>query len=273
MRNNQTLRSEWDSQGYVVVPQLFDAKRVGELSLVCNRILEQWIQESADLEAANRTNMAFLTELRYFRHHPNQLTTLLNAIVDQKIFAVLDQIAEVELLFHNTQYFFNPASQTRAGDWHRDQQFDAPDPAAERSRMQNTLGIHVHIAFLPDHNLEYVPGSHKRWDTPAELEIRKGLNGRLKNSSDMPNATRINLNAGDAVFFSAWGIHRGNYIAPVLRRTLDFICGTPADWSMPPPTCFLQPNVLQGLTPEGQRFFNRFIQTYRDRWLKGDFQS
>ncbi|MCI0560747.1 MAG: phytanoyl-CoA dioxygenase family protein [Nitrososphaera sp.] len=271
--NQETIKSQWNENGYVVVPCLLKTARVEELREVCDAILEQWISESPDPEkAANATNMAFLTEPHYFTGHPERLKTLLNAIADEKIFAILDHIFDGEPLFHNTQYFFNPASQTRGGDWHRDQQFGAPDEETEKARMHKTVGIHTHVALLPDANLEYVPGSHNRWDIPEELEIRKGLHGRKKNSPDMPNAKRIYLDAGDAVFFSAWGIHRGSYVADVPRRTFDAIYGTSPDWYTPPPTCFLQADVLDGLAPQAQAFFRRFVETYKNRWLKGEYE-
>ena len=272
--NHETIKNQWNDRGYVVIPQLLGAARVEELRELCDSILEKWIQESPfPKKAANSTNMAYLTEPRYFSQHPEQLNILLSAIADENIFAVLDCIFDGKPLFHNTQYFFNPASYTRGGDWHRDQQFGAPDEETEKLRMQNTVGIHVHIAFLPDDNLEYVPGSQVRWDTPEELEIRKNLNGKKKNSPEIPNATRIHLDTGGAVFFSAWGIHRGNYIADLPRRTFDAIYGTSPDWYTPPPTCFLQPGVLYNLTPLAQTFFGRFIDTYKDKWLKGEYNA
>ncbi|HMF56533.1 MAG TPA: phytanoyl-CoA dioxygenase family protein [Pyrinomonadaceae bacterium] len=276
--NLETIKREWDENGYVVVPQLMDAARTEEIRSICDRVLEQWISESTDAgRAANSTNMAFLTEPRFFQKNPESLKLFLNFIADEKILSIIAHILQAEPLFHNTQYFFNPASDTRGGDWHRDQQFGAPDEETEKVRMNRTVGIHAHIAFLPDDNLEFVTGSHARWDTPEELTIRKGLSGAKKNSSEMPNAHKIHLNAGDAVFFSAWGIHRGNYVAGVPRRTFDAIYGTPPDWEIhwytPPPTCFLQKDLLDGLTPQAQNFFGRFIETYKDRWLRGNYDA
>lgn len=269
----KTIKELWEEDGFVVIPQLFDASRVNELSAVCDDVLAQWIEESpAPLDAANNTNMAFLTEPRYFTKHPERLRLLLETITDEKIFAVLAEILEGEPLFHNTQYFFNPATHTRAGDWHRDQQFDAPDEETERRRMLSHTGIHVHIAFVPDDNLEFVPGTHARWDTPEEHRIRTGFDGHGKNSDAMPGARRIPLEAGDAVFFSAWGIHRGRYDARTLRRTFDIIYGSanPCDWYTPPPTCFLQPDLLDDFDERPRQFFQRFIGAYRHRWARGE---
>lgn len=265
------LKQQWNKQGYLVIPQLFSSVLVEELRTICNRIFQQWVNHSSEPEKfANLTNLAFLTEPDYFIDDPEKLIVLLNAIAHPKILNILAQIVEPDLIFHNTQYFFNPASYTRNGDWHRDQQFTADDEETEQLRMKTTVGIHVHIAFLPDNNLEYIPGSHQRWDTPQEREIRKGLNGKQPNSSEILNSHRINLNPGDAVFFDAWGIHRGNYIAEIPRQTFDIIYGTFCDWCIPSPTCFLQPNLLDKLTPQAQAFFQKFINTYHHHWIKAN---
>ncbi|MEB3282969.1 MAG: phytanoyl-CoA dioxygenase family protein [Lyngbya sp.] len=265
--NPENFKQNWNKNGFFIVRKLLGLSEVEGLKLICDRILNQWIIQSKNPEkTANLTNMAFLTEPRYFSEYPQQLTRLLNLISSDKILDILENIFDFPLLFHNTQYFFNPANRTRPGDWHRDQQFDAKTEEIERLRMQNTVGIHVHIAFLPDNNLEYIPGSQCRWDSPEELNIRKGLNGKPKNSEDIPNSTRIHLDVGDAVFFNAWGIHRGNYIAEIPRRTFDIIYGTIPDWYTPPPTCFLQENIFAELTPRQQLFFQRFIESYKNQW-------
>lgn len=242
------------------------------MRVICDETLRQWLAESSDpQEASNSTNMAYLTELRYFKNHPGQLVTLLEAIAHEKSLSVFKEVFTAEPLFHNTQYFFEPASDTRAGDWHRDQQFGAPDVEAEKSVMSQ-VGIHIHIAFVPDDNLEIVPGTHARWDTPEEFEIRKGLNGKKPNSDDMPGATRISLERGDACFFSAWSLHRGNYRADKVRRTFDVIYGTAPGSYTPPPMCFLEPEVLDDVKPDTRWFFERFINAYKDKWERGDYE-
>jgi hypothetical protein len=263
------FKREWDRNGFFVAPSLLDSSGVEELKVVCDDVLRQWIDSSPNPhQSANNTNMAFLTEPRYFEKNPQGLRTLLGAIGDHRVLAIVRAIIGTKPLFHNTQYFFNPASETRSGDWHRDQQFGAVSIEEEKLRMARTAGVHVHIAFLPDDNLEIVPGTHNRWDTPEELAIRRG---DVRNSASMPNAHRVRLAPGDGLFFSAWSIHRGNYIAGVPRRTVDFIYGTEPGWVIPPPTCFLRHDVLDGLTARARSFFERYIETYKDRWLVGDY--
>ncbi|MGH9944420.1 MAG: phytanoyl-CoA dioxygenase family protein [Pyrinomonadaceae bacterium] len=269
------MKAHWDEQGFVLLPRMFDAGRVAKLRAICDRVFAAWLDESPDPRAAaNNTNMAFLTQPRYFKNHSDQLTALLGFVADE---GVLDRLASLGLdkpLFHNTQYFFEPRDSSRAGDWHRDQQFGAPDLETEQARMRQHVGVHMHVAIVADDHLEIVPGTHRRWDTEEELSIRKGWNGRRPDSPEMPNATRIALEPGDAVFFSAWSIHRGRYVTGRTRRTFDAIYGArsrhPA-WSTPPPTCFLEPGLLDDLKPRTRQFFERFVGTYREKWLAGEY--
>jgi len=273
--DGRSLKSLWDERGYVVVSRLFAAARVVELRAICDRVFIEWlVAQPAPSHAANQTNMAYLTEPQYFAQHPSQLTTLLRFIADDHVLDTLAALGVDAPLFHNTQLFFEPRDDTRAGDWHRDQQFGAPDAETEQLRMHQHVGIHAHIALVPDDHLEIVPGTHARWDTAEELAIRKGLNGCRPDADEMPGACRVTLDAGDAVFFSAWSIHRGRYVAGRPRRTFDAIYGAPSrfpTWYTPPPTCFLEPGVLNELKPRARAFFARFVDTYRERWLSGQY--
>ena len=276
MKSGELVRG-WNERGYVVVPGLFGPALVGRLRRICDRVLAQWVAESPKpSEAANSTNMAYLTEPRYFPARRGELTALLEAVADERVLDTLRLLLGAEPLFHNTQYFFDPADETRDGDWHRDQQFGAPDDETEKSRMREHAGVHLHVAFLPDDNLEYVPGSHARWDTAAELAIRRGASGAKRNSPEMSGAERIALGSGDGVFFSAWGIHRGRYVAGRPRRTFDAIYGTASPhpaWFTPPPTCFLSEGALDGLSEGARAFYERFADHYRRRWLSGEYDT
>jgi len=110
--------------------------------------------------------MAYLTEPNYFNKNSSWLIELLEFIADRKIIEILEFISGEKLLFHNTQYFFNPVDKSWKGIWHRDTQFLAPEVELEKQRIKHNTGVHFRVAFLADDYLEYVPGSEKRWDTP-----------------------------------------------------------------------------------------------------------
>ena len=73
--------------------------------------------------------------------------------------------------------------------------------------------------------------------------------------------------------FSAWMIHRGHYQSDYLRRTFDIIYGSSAEWYTPPPTCFLQPYLLDQLDENRRPVFDRFIKAHRDKWQRGDYDK
>jgi hypothetical protein len=134
--------------------------------------------------------------------------------------------------------------------------------------MTNHTGVHFRVAFLPDRQLEYAPGSEQRWDTPEELSIRKGDH---PTGSDMPGRITIDLAPGDACLFHAWGIHRGTYRSAIPRRTLDIIYGWGGvcDYAPPPPMCFTDPKLLARLSPHARQFFDHFIHSYQRHWTQG----
>jgi ectoine hydroxylase-related dioxygenase (phytanoyl-CoA dioxygenase family) len=259
----EQIAQNWNDFGLVVIPGFLDQSKIAELRRICDHVLKQTIAEVPD--RANASNIAYLTERKYFHGHEADLLHLLEFIADQRIISLLTHLSGELPLFHNTQYFYNPETVLWDGDWHRDTQFLAPDAMLERQRIKQHTGVHFRVAFLADSQLEYVPGSERRWDVAAELEIRKGAQ---RNRPDMPGRRKIELGAGDACLFHAWGIHRGTYRPDIPRRTLDIIYGWGGvcDYSPPPPMCFTDRDLLARLGPGARNFFDYFIQTYERYW-------
>jgi ectoine hydroxylase-related dioxygenase (phytanoyl-CoA dioxygenase family) len=259
----EQIAKDWKNFGLVIIPGFLDPWEVGELRRICDHVLRQAIAEAP--ERANTSNIAYLTERRYFRAQEGDLLQLLEFIANPRILSLLSHLSGEVPLFHNTQYFYNPAGLSWNGDWHRDTQFLAPEAVIEQERMKQHTGVHFRVAFVADSRLEYVPGSERRWDLASELDIRKGADPRR---SDMPGRRKINLEAGDACLFHAWGIHRGTYRVDIPRRTLDILYGWggACDYSPPPPMCFTDRNLLTRLSPSARGFFERFIKTYTRYW-------
>ena len=259
----EQIIKEWNNCGVAIIPRFLQPSEMTELKRICDHVLEQAIAEAPD--CANASNIAYLTEHKYFHAHETDLLRLLEFVADQRVVSLLTRLSGELPLFHNTQYFYNPAVCSWNGDWHRDTQFLAPEAALERERMKQHTGVHFRVAFLPDSQLEYVPGSERRWDLPAELEIRKGVQPNFPN---MPGRKRLELRAGDACLFHAWGIHRGTYRADITRRTLDIIYGWggACSYCPPSPMCFLDRELLARLSPAARSFFEYFISVYKPYW-------
>ena len=256
------LKTQWDTDGYVVFPNFINEFEVQKLRGICDRVLNYiCAKREARGEYKDITNIAALTEKKYFGNDLFSLLELLEFIASPPILKILEEIAGEMPLFHNTQYFYQPKFASWAGNWHRDSQFDAPDIELEKIRMAQFTGIHFRVAFLEDDCLEYVPGSHKRWDTEIEFKIRKGTNPSFVN---MPDRQRIHLQPGDACLFHAWGIHRGSYRTDKLRRTLDIIYGWGGRcYFTPSLTCFSDSSILSYLSEPARQFFNYFVETYQ----------
>lgn len=85
--------------------------------------------------------------------------------------------------------------------------------------------VHFRIPLVDERGIEVVPGSHTRWDTPEELDVRLARNNR-KPHHDLSTGEEIALNAGDLCVFSAAMIHRGLY--GLDRFALDILLCDPA---------------------------------------------
>ncbi len=257
--------------GYAVVTGALAPAARAWLAGQCARILALWQSETPD--HGTRTNMAWLTEPRYWAGDPDGLTAFLELVADPALVALLTELGCAPPLFNNTQLFPDPPSTETTGRswyglWHRDTQFLAPEDEAERAFIASLRGIHVHVALVADDNFEIVPGSHLRFDTPAERAIRKAELTAARSLGRMPGAARIGLAPGDAVIFDAATIHRGRYAAGTPRLTFDIIYqhGPPLTDAHPPPTCFADLAVLARLSPGARAVFARFVEAYGEMW-------
>jgi Phytanoyl-CoA dioxygenase (PhyH) len=207
--------------GYFVLPAFLNPTELSELRHACDIALDRARAESTENGHAT-PKIGLFTEPRYFSHQPGALDLLTKFVGSGRTCALLEGLAhegeDGTPRLKNTDYYHEQTKRDWDGDWHRDSQFGQPDPELERRRILTTTSVHVRVALEDDDRLEIVPGSHRRWDTPEELKIRKGSK---RASSAMAGARRIALEAGDACVFHAWSIHRATYRRAPRRRTLD----------------------------------------------------
>lgn len=207
--------------GYFVVPAFLNRTELSELRRACDTALDRARVESTE-NGHTTPKIGVFAEPSYFSHQRDALERLTKFVGSARVCALLEGLAlegeDDTPQLKNTDYYHEQTKRDWDGDWHRDSQFGQPDPELERRRILTTTSVHVRVALEDDDRLEIVPGSHRRWDTPEELQVRKGSK---RTSSAMPGATRIALGAGDACAFHAWSIHRATYRRTPLRRTLD----------------------------------------------------
>jgi hypothetical protein len=281
---DSNLREQWEHEGYVLLHGLFDEERTQRLRVVCDEVLAQWRvmnpENGRPGGADDATVMRHLNHPGYFRTNPTGLACLMEAVTDPLVLEVARTILGEEPLFRCTSLFFNPLAGGKDGNWHRDSQFTQPDEEQERETIAKLVSsgnsIQMQIALAPSDDVEYVPGSHLRWDTPAEYQIRRADGGKHNRSNAMPGALRLGLAAGDAALFNPYGLHRGRYHTERPRRTLmltytktsapyyDYFSNQP--W-------FLEPGYLDGLSPQSRAFFAPFVTLYREFWAEKSANS
>lgn len=267
-------------QGYRVIRGALAPGVVGTLRPVCEDILAQWRRRDPQTgmpqpAGSDPTCMRHLTHPAYFTHNPAGFGLLMDTIADPRVLDIARSALGQEPLFRCTSLFMNPLRSHADGNWHRDTQFLEADETAERRLIERsgriTDAVQVQIALVPSADLEYVPGSHLRWDTDAEYAIRRAQEGVHCTSNAMPDAQRIALEPGDALIFDPCGLHRGRYHADKPRRSLLLTYTLPSratfDFFSDQPWC-LEPGYLDGLRPATRDFFLRFIDAFRSRWLE-----
>ena len=274
---NGDLRTMWETQGYVVQRGLFGAERAARLRVICDAILAQWRAKNPETGqpggAPDATVMRHLNHPGYFQAHPEWRHELMDAIADPQVLDVARTILGEEPLFRCTSFFFDPLVGGKDGNWHRDSQFGTPDDTQEQALITRLASagnsVQMQIALVPSDDVEYVPGSHLRWDTPAEYAIGKADGGQHNRSNDMPGAIRLALAAGDAALFNPYGLHRGRYHTGRLRRTLMLTytkCSAPAYDYFSNQPWFLEPGYLDELKPPTRAFFEPFVAQYQHFW-------
>jgi hypothetical protein len=111
-----------------------------------------------------------------------------------------------------------------AGSWHRDRSAGKDDDTERAELLRDDRlregGYLLELALLPSDAFEYVRGSHRRWDTPRELEARKHGTTVAQSTQALPDARRPSLAPGDVLLADTCGIHRGWYTHGVPRRTI-----------------------------------------------------
>ena len=277
------LATTWARDGYVVVRQLLPATMTDSLCQIAEASLTQWRECNPETGEpggdGQATTMRHLNHPDYHRGNPTSQIALLGACAHRNILDVASSLLDGAPLFRCTSLFFNPLEDSRDGHWHRDSQFHCPIEKEEKQMITagggTGWGIQLQIALAPSDDVEVVPGSHTRWDTSAEYEIRLAHGKENCQRNDMPGAVRVDLKPGDAVAFNPMGLHRGRYHTDRLRRTLmltythvdhprfDYFSDQP--W-------FDEKGYLDGLPPCDASFFARFVEAYGHQWRQKERQ-
>ena len=215
----------YEQYGYVVLRSFLDDQEVSLINRHVDRIYQMWhsINETCIFEN-KLVNMHSLTSPEYFQDDPAQRVEFFKAIASNKLTKALDDLFGSGVYFHNTQLFFNPSNPERLPYWHRDMQYSPINDAVQCDEQANMVSLHVRIPLVKEQGLEVVTGTHIRWDTELERNVRFEAEG-YKNSDSLPDSKLIDLVPGDVLIFNAQMIHRGNYQLNAVRKAFDLCVG------------------------------------------------
>lgn len=281
--------TSWQRDGYLLMPGALDRSAVSGLREASEHALAQWRatsnpdnQPGQFWAGPDGWILIHLNHPRYFMGRHDWLVRILDAVAAPPAIDAITKIMGEPPVFMQCNLYIDPPvrGHSNGGHWHRDCQFYAGgDEAVEKRLFHGEADppreLHMHIPLVPTQATGVVPGSHIRWDTPEEYEVR-----RRNPSAAMPGGIRLPMQPGDIGLFHVNSIHRGYYNVGVPRRTIAITFGSRAKYRPFDPVWWKnmrgyvatfqpwtrRPGYLDGVTPPARELFQRFIDTYGDQW-------
>ena len=232
-----TVSEDFRKNGYVLAKGLFSSEELAEVTRVVQIFHDKWLNDNQAFYQERAINSAYLTAPKYLSDP--QRMVLFKLLSSTKILNILQQAIAHSPAFMNTQLFFNPYNAQQANYWHRDPQYHM-DLSQQQAALQGPEVVHIRIPLTDEPGIELVPGSHTRWDSQEELDIRMQQNQQAS-SQALSTGLEIPLQKGDVLLFSANMIHRGLY--GLDRFALDLLYCE----SEPELLKFIQPDCLPNL--------------------------
>ena len=197
----------YNESGYLLIRGFLNESEVSKLHNVIAEFHRLWQKDNATYYAQSAVNSAYLTNREYL--NDRQRRVLFDFIGSEKLMSIVNELIPKQPCFLNTQLFFNPVNPKQSNYWHRDPQYHL-SVEQQKAALSASDVIHFRLPLLDEPGIELIPGTHKRWDSTEELEVRLEQNG-YKNDQALSQGKVIKLSAGDLLIFSANMIHRGLY--------------------------------------------------------------
>lgn len=241
--------------GYKLIRNFFNEKSLNGLIKTVMPIHQKWCEDNKEFYNQKAINSAFLTSS--LKNSSEDRMSLFKIVTNNKIINEVEKVfTSKDGRFLNTQLFFNPVNKKQKNYWHRDVQY-ADDPIEEQKDevINNSNNVvHFRIALKDEPGVELIPGTHARWDTDEEFDVRTQQNNR-ESFNDLPNSEIIELKKGDLLIFSANMIHRGIYGKDRLAFDILFCDNDPKILKYSKNNCFPTSEELQQL--ENSYLFKR----------------
>ncbi|WP_135556278.1 phytanoyl-CoA dioxygenase family protein [Paenibacillus cymbidii] len=264
-------------EGYLVYPQLYEGGQLALIREACLHVLERYTAEHDSQRPEEDFHVIrHLNDPKWFAGREDLFRALLDTVADPRCLGPVEHIFRGPSLFRCTSLFVAPRKISKDGDWHRDSQFAHAEE--EEKRILRDIrdsdlvdGLQMQIPLYDNADIEYVPYSANRYDSPEEYYIRLADGWSHNREEGMPNAIRMHLQAGDGLIFNPYGLHRGRYHTDKPRLTL-MLTYTPEsctfrDTFSNQPWC-LNEGYLDGVSARARAYFQEFIRTYRDFWTE-----
>jgi ectoine hydroxylase-related dioxygenase (phytanoyl-CoA dioxygenase family) len=201
------MKTEYEKTGYLLIKGFFEESELQDVRQVVRQFHQSWMQENSTFYAEKAINSAYLTAKRHLMD--SERVSLFKFIGSDKLMKIVTSVMGNRAAFMNTQLFFDPANKSQKNYWHRDSQYHM-SVEEQREALLGPNVLHFRIPLVDEPGIELIPGTHKRWDSNEELDVRLEKNDR-KNYDELPTGVKVHLDAGDLLVFSANMVHRGIY--------------------------------------------------------------
>jgi ectoine hydroxylase-related dioxygenase (phytanoyl-CoA dioxygenase family) len=207
IENLTQLNGQYEDEGYFVMRDYFKAPEISGLRKLITKFHDLWKKDNAEFYQEVAFNSSLITGSKYLSY--KERVKLFNFISSPKVMEIIESVIANNPAFMNTQLFFNPVNPQLKDFWHRDCQYDH-DVEVQKKVIHETQVVHLRVPLFDELGMELVPGTHKRWDSEEEFNVRDERQGKLSNDP-LSTGKTIRLAAGDLLVFSADMIHRGLY--------------------------------------------------------------
>lgn len=197
---------EFAENGYSLFRNFFSKDELTIVSKIVFDADRNWRERN---DFPENVNSAYLTSDRFLLGFIDR-ERLFQFISDPRLVSIAKTLTKSKVFFLNTQLFFNPQSTLKKPYWHRDVQYLGVEEEKQKDIIKKDAVLHFRIPFRDDPGMEFIPGSHLRWDTELERNTRLEFNAR-RNFDELPGSVRVPHKPGDLLVFSAHLIHRGVY--------------------------------------------------------------